>query len=167
MANTVIKDCSLSECNSLLERISTISGTQEDMYVKLLTLMRYMEDLHDKLSKQKKSLQSDVYVDKIRNINDGINRISDRVATLRNKLNAIREMCPKNKAIASKGEYKYRCVYEGGVKIRTYPSINAATTGGIIKHNEIIIATERVFITGESSIFLHAVGVGWLFENRG
>ena len=35
-----------------------------------------------------------------------------------------------------------------------------------VRYQQTITITERVFAPGESSVFLHCVGKGWLMENR-
>lgn len=54
----------------------------------------------------------------------------------------------------------------GGVRYREYPSSSAKFIPGLlIEFNEVVEVAERVFITGENSVFVHVVGTGKTLVN--
>lgn len=121
---------------------------------------------HDGLTIEQVRQETSGYRSKLQNLRISMLKVNERCGKLHSRLNAIRKDCAPQQAHVEIGPFHYRCVYKGGVRYRDYPSSNARVTGKILNYDDVVTVAERVFITGESSIFLHVRGVGWLFENR-
>ena len=107
------------------------------------------------------------YLAKLERAKVGMLDIMNRTQGVQLKLNSIREPhTPQSKALIQEGPFAYKCVHPGGVRYRDYPRHDASILNYSIKHNEVVPIDERVYIAGESLVYLHVKGRGWLFENK-
>lgn len=108
-----------------------------------------------------------LYRRKLAIVTKSIVHINSKIRAIQLRLNDARKQLPSQQSLVEQGSFYYRCVYQGGVRYRDYPSSGAQ----MLKDNrtcefeQVVKISERVFIGGEQSVFLHHQGVGWLFEN--
>jgi hypothetical protein len=111
---------------------------------------------------------------KLNNVRIYMMRITDRVESLQVRLNKIRVSLPTNSMVMMERpdehgiekHFYYKCIVPSGLKYRSKPSTSSAVIPGAgVKHKDIVIVKERVFICKEETVFLHVDGCGWLLEN--
>jgi hypothetical protein len=107
------------------------------------------------------------YMQKLQEVRASMAAIGKRTKAMQLKLNRVREAYPAHeKALLQRGPFYYKCVWQGGCHFREYPKEDAKSKAQIIRFGEVVKVDERVYITGESLVFLHVKGTGWLFENK-
>lgn len=154
---------SAAKSADLFHRVRSICQKQLDV---LHILEEASRALDDGEGGQRHSLIASHYRIKLQNLRVSMFKINERCIRLQSRLNSLRKDLPPQHALVEAGPFYFRCIYRGGVRFRDYPSSTAKMTGNIIAFDEIAQVFERVFISGESSVYLHVQGVGWLFENR-
>ena len=162
--------------SSILECLNNINTKQHDVFDTLSTIsdsinnnFSYDGSIFSKPT-DKNFIDVDSYRIKISRLKKVMQLISDRSKRLQTRLNVIRKDCTANRThLVQKGPFHYKCIHRGGIRYREFPSTNAKYIASkvAVVYNEHINVSERVFINGESSVFLHVTGVGWLAENKG
>ena len=159
----------LCDCTGgdLLNRIGTLNRQQKEVLEKLVAISAFLDAAILPMALvDNRRIVATKFRCKLQDLRISMLRISERCEKLQIRLNCLRRECPGKSALVEKGPFLYKCIYKGGVRYRDYPSSSARVTGKVIAYNDSVTVTERVFITGENSIFLHVRGIGWLFENR-
>lgn len=156
--------------DSVLAKVA--SDRAQRIVAKLEDLHKRQESIRDTLDKvaahldktnaqqvvEERREKSRAYYAKLKDIRTGMFEIDERTARLQIRLNGIRRDGPQQNALVERGPFHYKCMYRGGVRYRKYPSSTAKVTGAMINFNDVAEVCERVFITGEFSIFLHVKG---------
>ncbi len=107
------------------------------------------------------------YVQKLKSTRDHMSSLSKRTQTMQLTLNKVRQAYPPHKkALLQQGPFQYKCVWQGGIRYREYPKVDAQAKAKMVAFGETVIVAERVYITGENLVYLHVKGTGWLFENK-
>jgi len=148
--------------------VGAVARHQEDILQQLHAVSKLLDEASVNEGSSVEQIRQEIssYRSKLQNLRISMLKVSERCGKLQVRLNILRKECAPQHAHVEVGPFYYRCVYKGGVRYRDYPSSNARVTGKVLDHNDVVTIAERVFITGESSVFLHVRGVGWLFENR-
>jgi len=159
----------LCDCagGDLLARINTLSTQQKDVLEKLVAVSSFIDMTIAPMAliDNRRVIATKLRC-KLQDVRIHMLRINERCEKLQIRLNCLRRECAGKSALVENGPFMYKCIYKGGVRYRDYPSSSARVTGKVIAYNDSVLVSERVFITGENSIFLHVKGTGWLFENR-
>ena len=166
MEDLVLRLCDCAG-GDLLARINTLSMQQKDVLEKLVAISSFLDMTIAPMSLiDNRRIIATKFRCKLQDLQISMLRINERCEKLQIRLNSLRRECPGKSALVENGPFMYKCIYKGGVRYRDYPSSSARVTGKVIAYNDSVLVSERVFITGENSIFLHVKGTGWLFENR-
>ena len=137
-----------------LRLLNTLSVTLK----RLSEANQFLGDEEEKLLK---------YITKLEMAQTSMVDIMNRCQAVQLTLNGIRQAYNSHsKALVQKGPFQYKCVYHGGVRYRDYPREDAAILNSVIEFEEIVEVDERVYIAGETLVYLHVRGKGWLFENK-
>ena len=167
----VMEDLVLSLCEcageGLVNRVETMSIQQRRVLERLVSLSSFLDTSIAPMALiDNRRIVATKFRCKLQDLRISMLRINERCEKLQIRLNCLRRECHGKSALVENGPFLYKCIYKGGVRYRDYPSSSARVTGKVIAYNDSVTVTERVFITGENSIFLHVKGTGWLFENR-
>ncbi len=107
------------------------------------------------------------YINKLESAQGSMVNVMNRCQAMQLNLNTIRLVYSSHsKALVQQGPFRYKCVYQGGVRYRDYPKEDAAILKTTIEVGETVQVDERVYIAGEALVYLHVKGKGWLFENK-
>lgn len=151
---------------SVLQRMQKINQQQKFVDAILDGINKDIEKSDFQIIIGQRIVNSTTFRSKLQMLRISMFKISERSTRLQSRLNFLRKECPPQNALVEPGPFHYRCVYKGGVRYREYPSSTARVTGNVLTFNSVVVVAERVFITGEISVYLHIKGVGWLFENK-
>lgn len=166
MEDLVLKLCDCAG-DDMLRRVGTLNKQQKDVLEKLVALSSFLDmTIAPMLLIDNRRIVATKYRCKLQDLRISMLRINERCEKLQIRLNCLRREAPGKSALVENGPFLYKCIYKGGVRYRDYPSSSARVTGKVIAYNDFVTVTERVFITGENSIYLFVKGTGWLFENR-
>ena len=151
--------------------IVTQLGAFLEKYGEMLKILRRASKQIDNASRyaeaQLRSAAFLLYRRKLALISRAVQHINTKVRGIQMRLNNIRKQMPSQQSLVETGPFFYRCVYQGGVRYRDYPSSTAHHVKDVqvVLFEQVVEICERVFISGEQSVFLHHKGMGWLFEN--
>jgi hypothetical protein len=172
----ILREIAEDSSSNILASLVGINTKQDEVLEILSTISRTMDEnfRHDGALFAKPGNKNYMDVEhfraKIARLKKAMLNINEKSKQLQTRLNVVRKQTPKNRThIVQKGPFFYRCIYPGGVRYRELPSSNAKyiSSGTMISYDTRVIVAERIFINGESSVFLHVSGVGWLMENKG
>jgi hypothetical protein len=156
----------------LFDKISNIGALQKSVLATLDSIDKFLDirtgTVGPKIVRiNDRALEIENYRSKLVQLKAEILKIDEKCTRLQDRLNHLRQTAPPQHALVEEGPFWYKCTFKGGVRFREYPSGGSKCVPNMmISCNEHVLVSERVFITGESSVFLHVPGVGWLFENK-
>eukprot|EP01041_Mallomonas_annulata_P003552 gene3552-7067_t len=148
----------------LYERLNEIACKQKELVGRLRKFSGILKDSPELIELHQISSIITIYRHKLSVLLVSMKRITDRCFQMQERINKVRKQIPSGSGFKETGQFYYRCCYQGGIRVRVSPSIQATLSGVIIPYGEVFEANERVFLNGDSIVYVHMLGGGWLFE---
>jgi hypothetical protein len=157
---------------NLFNKIEKVGLLQKDVLSTLVSIENSLDGTSGALGSTfvriaERAMNIDIYRSKVVQLKADMVKVNERCIRLQDRLNVLRHAAQLKHALVEEGPFWYRCTFKGGVRFREYPSSTAKCVPNmVIGYKDCVEIAERVFITGETSVYLHVKGTGWLFENK-